>query len=144
MMRAMETKPEQPRVLVIYDEKGLRDMLTYVLSRHGYGVVVAATGEVALEKLGRQDFDVALCDVMMPGIDGIEVLRRAKELSPRTAVIMVTGHPTMEAAAEAARLGAFDYISKPYDLDRIFLLLNRALQWSRSSQATEADHARGD
>ncbi|MBI5201541.1 MAG: response regulator [Elusimicrobia bacterium] len=119
-------------------------MLSYFLTRNGYAVVLAASGEEALEKLGAEDFDVALCDVMMPGIDGLEVLRRSKGLSRRTEIIMVTGQPTLEAEAEAARLGAFDYVAKPYSLDRIFHLLSRALLRSRAKKVKEDEHAGGE
>jgi signal transduction histidine kinase len=119
------------RLLVIDDEKGLRDMLTYTLGRHGYAVTAAESGEQGLELARSQDFDVVVCDVMMPGIGGIETLRALKTLRPLTEVVMATGFATLETAVMAMKDGAYDYISKPFQLEEICALLEKAVERKR-------------
>src|SRR5258708_5273454 len=108
-----ETQPG-PSVLVIDDEPGPRDMLRYGLPKRGYRVECAASGEEALLKFSGDHFDLAICDIMMPGMSGGETLHRIKERSPETQVVMATGFATVETAIESMKRGAFDYITKPY------------------------------
>jgi DNA-binding response OmpR family regulator/two-component sensor histidine kinase len=120
-----------PTVLVVDDEAGLRDMLAYSLPEKGFRVTTAASGEEALALLRAADFDLAICDLMMPGMPGVEVLRRFKDLRPATEVIMATGFATLETAVESMKLGAYDYITKPYEVDRLSAVLSRALERRR-------------
>lgn len=114
------------RVLVIDDEKGLRDMLSYTLRRLNLEVSVAEDGEKGVAAALAGDFDVVLCDVMMPGMDGIAVLEILKRERPALEVVMVTGFPTDETAARATELGAFDYLAKPYEMMALFAVIEAA------------------
>ena len=118
----------KPKLLAIDDEQGLRDMLAYDLAGQGYDVVTAENGLQALEKARAEPFDLAVCDIMMPGMRGVDVLRELKLLRPDMEVIMATGHATIETAVESMKLGAYDYIAKPYELDRLCQTLSRALE----------------
>ncbi len=118
-------------MLVIDDEQGLRDMLAYVLTERDYEVVTAEGGAQALEKARTQAFDLALCDIMMPGMRGVEVLRELKLLRPDIEVVMATGYATIETAVESMKLGAYDYITKPYEMDHLCQTLARALEKRR-------------
>jgi DNA-binding response OmpR family regulator len=122
---------DNTRILVIDDEKGLRDMLVYSLTARGYGVETAAGGAEALELARGRRFDLALCDVMMPGMDGLQTLRLLKEARPELEVVMVTGYATLETAIRAMKEGAYDYVSKPYELDELCGILDKALERGR-------------
>lgn len=128
-------------VLVIDDEKGLRDMLTYSLTRRGYRVRAAASGEQGIEAAREEEPDVVLCDIMMPGMDGIAVLEILKRERPTVQVILATGFPTGESAARAAELGSFAYLAKPYDLLAVFALLDEAAGMKRARAAVSAPAA---
>jgi DNA-binding response OmpR family regulator len=118
-------------MLVIDDEKGLRDMLVYGLTQRGYAVSTAENGREAVEKAKNDSFDLALCDLMMPEMGGIETLQHLKELNPMIEVIMVTGYATLETAVESMKHGAYDYIAKPYELDHLCRIFERALEHGR-------------
>jgi len=124
-------KNNMPSVLVVDDEAGLRDMLTFGLTDRGYRVVCAATGEEGIEKSKHEGFDLVVTDMMMPGIGGIEVLKNIKRIQPRAEVIMATGCATLETAVESMKLGAYDYITKPYGLDQLCILFDKALEHGR-------------
>lgn len=124
--------PAARRMLVIDDEKGLRDMLRYALSRLGYQVELACHGREAVEKARDSAFDLAICDLTMPEMDGIETLRALKALQPALEVVIVTGYATVEGAEKAVALGAFDYLAKPYELDQLSQVLDRA--WAHRHQ----------
>ncbi|MBI2384465.1 MAG: response regulator [Elusimicrobia bacterium] len=121
----------KPKILVIDDEKGLRDMLVYGLSGRGYAVTTAANGKEAVAKAKQDAFDLALCDLMMPEMGGIETLKALKETLPHIEVVMVTGYATLENAVESMKLGAYDYVAKPYELDQLCDLLEKALERGR-------------
>ena len=116
------------RVLVIDDELGLRDMLSFSLSDRGYKVDSAAHGDEGLKLIAAGDYDLVVCDIMMPGKNGVDVLREIRALRPNTQVIMATGYATMETAAESIQLGAFDYIAKPYGIDQLCTIFDDALR----------------
>ncbi len=118
-------------VLVVDDDLTACRLLQEVLARDGYQVEIAERGEEALEKAGTTFFDVVLSDVRMPDLDGVEVLRALKHLSPETAVIMVTAFGSIETAIESIKQGAYDYISKPFKLDEVKLTVKRALDHKR-------------
>jgi DNA-binding NtrC family response regulator len=105
------------KLLVIDDEPGLRNMMLFDFTQRGYEVVAASDGEEAIAKARKEKFDLALCDIRMPGMGGEETLRKLKQLRPEMHVIMVTGYPSIESAVETIKLGASEYVAKPYDLD---------------------------
>ncbi|MDE2140923.1 MAG: response regulator [Elusimicrobia bacterium] len=121
------------RVLVVDDEAGFRDLMTYELGFRGFTVETAASGEEAAEKArGREGgFDVVVSDLTMPGMGGIEGLKVLKEIDPRVEVIMATGYATLETAVEAMRRGAYDYITKPFQIDDLCRLVERAAEKRR-------------
>jgi DNA-binding NtrC family response regulator len=124
----MTTSLKDKRVLVIDDEQGLLDLLSFELGHDGSTVVTALSGEEGLEKARHQTFDLAICDIMMPGIEGVATLQGLKEAQPDIEVIMATGFATLETAVAAMKAGAFDYVTKPYELDQIRVVLGKALQ----------------
>ncbi|MBI2199536.1 MAG: sigma-54-dependent Fis family transcriptional regulator [Candidatus Rokubacteria bacterium] len=121
----------EPRVLVVDDEKSMRELLAITLERQGYEVSVAEDGEVAIQAVRRDGFDVIITDLRMPNADGLQVLRAAKEHTPETVVIVITAVGSTETAVEAMKLGAYDYITKPFKLDEIHVIIRRALERKR-------------
>ena len=99
------------RVLVVDDEQSMRDLLAIMLRQAGYEVSVADGGETAVETLKTESFDLVVTDLRMRKIDGLTVLKAAKELSPRTVVLVVTAYASTETAVEAMKLGAYDYVT---------------------------------
>jgi DNA-binding response OmpR family regulator len=115
------------RILVVDDELAFRDSLRDILLAEGYQVEVAEDGLQAIQALSEHDYDLVLLDIRMPGMSGIEVLRRIEEISPDTKVILLTAHGTVETAIEALRYGAHDYILKPATSHNILSSVARAL-----------------
>jgi two-component system response regulator PilR (NtrC family) len=116
------------KVLVVDDEQSLRDFLAIMLKKEGHDVVTAVNGTDALKAVHAEIFDLVISDVKMPGVDGIGVLKTIKEISPETIVIMVTAFATAETAVEAMKLGASDYIIKPFKVDELKLIINNSLE----------------
>jgi DNA-binding NtrC family response regulator len=116
------------RILVVDDDPLLRDFLAETLNRTGYSVSLASTGEEALEKIRKEDCDIILSDVRMPNMDGMELLKTAKTSLPDAKVVMMTAYGTVQNAVEAMKLGAFDYVMKPFSIDEIELVLKRAIE----------------
>lgn len=114
-------------ILIIDDEKSIRKTLTEILSYEGYKIDEAGDGEEGLKKFSDNTYDVVLCDIKMPRLDGIEFLEKAKSINPDVPVIMISGHGNIDTAVEAVKKGAFDYISKPPDLNRLLITLRNAL-----------------
>ncbi len=114
-------------ILIIDDEKAIRKTLTEILSYEGYKIEEAGDGEEGLRKFRDKSFDVVLCDIKMPKIDGIEFLDKVRELNPDIPVIMISGHGTIETAVEAVKKGAYDYIAKPPDLNRLLITIRNAM-----------------
>jgi DNA-binding NtrC family response regulator len=115
-------------ILVADDEAVQRDMLAGFLRKRGFEVSTVPSGAEAVAASGQQVFDVAFVDLKMPGMDGIETLRRMREGSPETAVVIMTAYGSVESAVEAMQLGAFHYVTKPINLDEIRLLIERAIE----------------
>lgn len=113
-------------ILIIDDEKAIRKTLNEILSFEGYKIDEAVDGEEGLKKFGEKTYDLVLCDIKMPKLDGIEFLEKAKTINPDVPVIMISGHGNIETAVEAVKKGAFDYISKPPDLNRLLITLKNA------------------
>lgn len=122
-------------ILIIDDEKSIRKTLSEILSYEGYKIDEAGDGEEGLKKFSEKAYDVVLCDIKMPKLDGIEFLDRSKEVNPDVPVIMISGHGNIDTAVEAVKKGAFDYISKPPDLNRLLITLRNALD--KQSLVTE-------
>src|SRR2546423_1010486 len=125
-------------VLIVDDEEGIRRTLSGVLEDEGLSVETAASGEDCLKVFERRVFSCVLLDVWLPGIDGIETLERLKAAYPDTAVIMISGHGNIETAVRATRLGALDFIEKPFQIDRTILAVRNALR----QKQLEADNRR--
>jgi DNA-binding NtrC family response regulator len=115
------------RIVIADDEKNTREGLKWAIEGKGVEVGLAADGQEALDILATQDVDLVIADLKMPRIDGMELLRRIKEEYPGTEVIVLTGHGTVETAVEAMKIGAYDYVIKPVNLDELNLLVERAL-----------------
>lgn len=113
-------------ILIVDDERAIRKTLTEILGFEGYKVEEAADGEEGLKKFQSSAYDVVLCDIKMPKVDGIEFLTKAIEINPDVPVIMISGHGNIETAVEAVKKGAFDYISKPPDLNRLLITIRNA------------------
>ena len=118
-------------ILVIDDKDSMREMLTASLTSEGYDVEVASSGDVGIAKSKEKHFDVILTDLKMPDISGMDVLTQVKEHDPDTAVIVMTAYGTIETAVEAMKRGAFDFLQKPFDIDHLQMLVERALENQR-------------
>jgi DNA-binding NtrC family response regulator len=114
-------------ILVVDDDKPQRDILHDILTEAGYDVTSAASGEAALKFAKERDFDLALTDLKMTGMDGIELLQHLLTMDKSIIVILLTAHGTIESAKEALRRGAFDYLQKPFDRDALLATIKRAL-----------------
>jgi DNA-binding NtrC family response regulator len=121
----------QGRLLIVDDEVELKSALCETLADEGYETVGAGSGAEGLRALARQDFDVLLCDLMMPGMDGIETLRKALDLDPNLVGIIMTGQGTIPSAVAAMKVGAFDYVLKPFTLQTLLPILTRAMDVHR-------------
>ncbi|MEZ5063277.1 MAG: sigma-54 dependent transcriptional regulator [bacterium] len=128
------------RILIVDDEASIRESLARVLEYEDYAVSSAPDGPRALELLAERRFDLALLDIKMPGMDGLEVLERARKLAPDLVCIMVSGHGTVQTAVEATKLGAYDFLEKPPDRDRLLLTIRNGLQ--KAVLAGETSEAR--
>ncbi len=124
-----------PDILIIDDEKAIRKTLSEILSYEGYTITEAADGEEGLNQFKAKKFDVVLCDIKMPKLDGIEFLQKAGETNGDVPIIMISGHGNIETAVEAVKKGAYDYISKPPDLNRLLITIRNALD--KSNLVTE-------
>ena len=122
-------------ILIVDDEKAIRKTLGEILSYEGYKMDEAGDGEEALKRFREKSYDVVLCDIKMPKMDGIEFLERAREINPDVPIIMISGHGTIETAVEAVKKGAYDYISKPPDLNRLLITIRNAMD--KTSLVTE-------
>jgi two-component system, NtrC family, nitrogen regulation response regulator NtrX len=122
-------------ILIIDDEKAIRKTLTEILSFEGYKLDEAADGEEGLKKFKDKSYDVVLCDIKMPKIDGLEFLQKAGEINADTPIIMISGHGNIETAVEAVKKGAYDFISKPPDLNRLLITIRNAME--KTSLVTE-------
>ncbi|MEO7264730.1 MAG: sigma-54 dependent transcriptional regulator [Ferruginibacter sp.] len=116
-----------PNILIIDDEKAIRKTLTEILSFEGYKIDEASDGEEGLKRFTEKNYDIVICDIKMPKLDGIEFLERSRLINADVPVIMISGHGNIDTAVEAVKKGAFDYISKPPDLNRLLITLRNAM-----------------
>ncbi len=124
-------------ILIIDDERSIRNVLKDILSSEGYKVDEAADGEEGFKKFSSSNFDLVLCDIKMPKMDGLEFLQKAFERNADVPVIMISGHGNIETAVEAVKKGAFDYISKPPDLNRLLITIRNAMDKNNLVQETK-------
>lgn len=114
------------KILVIDDERSIRNTLKDILGFEGYQVELAENGRSGIDLVQTNDFDIILCDIKMPEIDGLEVLEQIMKIKPESTVVMISGHGTIDTAVEAIKKGAFDFIEKPLDLNRLLITLRNA------------------
>jgi two-component system nitrogen regulation response regulator NtrX len=126
------------RILVVDDEQAIQASLRGVLEDEGYRVVTAGTGPEALERIAEDPPDLVLLDIWMPGVDGMEALAEIKRRGPEQAVVMISGHGTIETAVKATKLGAYDFIEKPLSLEKTLLAVARALEHTRLERENRA------
>jgi NADPH-dependent 2,4-dienoyl-CoA reductase/sulfur reductase-like enzyme/CheY-like chemotaxis protein len=131
------TMAEERRVLVAEDERDLLQGLRKSLSKEGYHVDVAEDGLQAVQRIEGENYDILIADLKMPRMDGMELLRRTRQLSPRTVVIIITGYGTLESSVRAMKLGAFDYIPKPFTNDQLVTVVRKAAEAGRGVSVLE-------
>lgn len=125
------------RILIIDDERGMREGCRRILESEGYTVETAENGEVGLSKIGERPFDLALLDLKMPGLSGIEVLKQIRHTRLEIIPIMITGHASVQTAVEAMKLGAFDYVEKPFTPDDLLAIVAKALEGRKEELEAE-------
>jgi len=123
-------------VLIIDDERAIRKTLSEILSYEGFKVEEAADGEEGWKLFNEKNYDVVLCDIKMPKIDGLEFLTKATEKNSDIPIIMISGHGTIETAVDAVKKGAYDYVSKPPDLNRLLITIRNAIDRNKLSKET--------
>ena len=125
------------KILVVDDEKSIRDALNDILREEGYDVVVAGDGEEGLEKLNGEKIDLVLCDIKMPKMDGMELLKQVFDDGMDVPFIMISAHGTIDTAVEATKKGAYDFIQKPPELNRMLLTVRNALDTAHLTKETK-------
>ena len=128
----------RPHILVVDDEAGIRESLSSILTDEGYVAETAESAERALERASHGGVDVILLDVWLPGMDGLEALSRIQTMPHPPAVIMISGHATIDTAVRATKLGAFDFIEKPLSLEKIIVLIRNAVQQRRLEEENQS------
>ncbi len=126
------------RILITDDDLDLRELLIEAVTNWDYIADVAKDGEEALRKLRMERYDLVVCDLMMPGMDGLTLLKKIKELDPDILVIMITGYATIETAVKAIESGAYDYIAKPFRLDELMIVIKNACERLRLTSQNKA------
>ncbi len=129
----------RPRIMIVDDDESLREFLEIFFAEHGYKVCSAKTGKEALEMLSREEVSLVLSDVRMPEMDGVTLLREIKARSPEIPVILITAFASLETAVDAMKEGAWDYLAKPFRLDEIREVVDRALESRVKAQALSSD-----
>ncbi|HOT95680.1 MAG TPA: sigma-54 dependent transcriptional regulator [bacterium] len=124
------------RILIAEDDSAFAAQLASVLEGEGFEAIQAKDGNEAIKRLSLGDLEIALIDLSMPGLDGMQVLERAASLAPGLPLVVITGNATIDRAVQATRLGAFDFLEKPVNLDRLLLTVERALEWRHLEQKT--------
>jgi two-component system nitrogen regulation response regulator NtrX len=127
----------KPHLLVVDDEAGIRESLSSILSDEGYHVESALSAEIAFDRIAAGIFEVILLDVWLPGMDGLEALTKIQSMPQPPAVIMISGHGTIETAVRATKLGAFDFLEKPLSLERVLVLVRNAVEQRRLQEENQ-------
>jgi response regulator RpfG family c-di-GMP phosphodiesterase len=117
-----------PRILIVDDEESIREGVSRKLESEGYSCTIAASGRAALDEAARQDFDLVLMDIKMPGLSGMDVLPRLLAVHPDSSVVMITAVNDTQTAVQAMKLGALDYVTKPFDVDSLMMRVEKALE----------------
>ena len=115
-------------ILIVDDEAEVLELLSELVERLGYNPIIASCGRDALEILDKTKIDVILSDLVMPEMDGIELLKRAKAQKGDIPFLVITGHPTIESAVETIKKGAYDYLPKPFQMEDVGIKINRAIE----------------
>src|SRR6056297_1867373 len=123
------------KILVIDDERSIRNTLKDILEYEKYEVDLAEDGKKGIDKVKQGEYDIVLCDIKMPGLDGIEVLEQIHSLASDTPVVMISGHGNIDTAVESIKKGAYDFIEKPLDLNRLLITIRNAMD--KSTLVTE-------
>ncbi len=118
---------QKEKILVVEDERHMREIIKMLLEQEGFDVLTAADGTQGIQSLESEIFNLVITDIRMPGVDGFGILKRAREISPDTAIIMITAFGTMESTVEAMKMGAYGYVHKPFKIDEIRIMVNKAL-----------------
>jgi len=126
------------RILVVDDEKSMREFLAIMLKKEGYDVLSVDGGDAALEAIRRERVDLMITDVRMPRMDGLTLVRAVKDVAPSVVILVITAFSSTDTAVEAMKLGAYDYIEKPFKLDEIKLTVAKAIERKRLGEVTEA------
>jgi two-component system, NtrC family, response regulator PilR len=121
-------------ILVIDDERSMRDLLAIMLKKEGYQIHLAENGKTALNSINKNVFDLVISDIRLPDIDGIEILKHIKKVSPETDVILITAYASTETAVKAVKMGAADYIYKPFDIDEMRIIIQRCISKRKLEQ----------
>jgi len=116
------------KILVVDDEADMRWILTNTLKNNGYCVITADGGKNAIQRIKKNSLDLILLDIRMPEVDGIQVLKKAREINPMTPVIIITAYADVENAVQAVKLGAYDYFVKPFDTNDLLIIIKQALE----------------
>ena len=116
-------------ILIADDEKSIRDAMKIVFQEEGYECNTAKDGEETLQLISENNYDLLICDIRMPKVDGVEVLKKCVEICPETSIIMMTAYASVDTAVESLRMGAFDYLIKPLEFDQILLRIKRLFEF---------------
>jgi two-component system response regulator PilR (NtrC family) len=119
------------KILIVDDERSMRDVLSIMLKKAGYAVTTATDGDEAIEQINKEIFDLVITDLKMPKVGGLEVLKAVKEVSPDTVVLVITAFASTETAVEAMKRGAYEYLTKPFQVDEVQLIIRNALEKRR-------------
>ncbi|MCK6505335.1 sigma-54 dependent transcriptional regulator [Myxococcota bacterium] len=131
------------RILVVDDEQSIRKVLQALLVREGHAVDLAANGAEAIGRLGEESYELVITDLRMPGVDGMELLGYCAQQLPGLPVIVITAHGTVDTAVEALKLGAYDYITKPFEQDELRMVIDKALRREEASRGVLHEDAAG-
>ena len=143
-MTMSDETPNAARILVVDDEEMIRPLLTQILVREGYDVTTATDGQEAIDLLLQERFDVVITDMVMPGVNGMEVVRIAKAIDPDYPVIVMTGYPSTETMTRLVRLGASDYLAKPWAVDVITATVAKLVEMRRMGGPPSQDPNPGE
>src|SRR3989304_8761936 len=122
------------RILVVDDEKSMRDFLAIMLKKEGSHVYLAEDGKSAIHSINKNVFDVVVSDIRLPDTNGIEILKHCKKVSPETDVVLITAYASTETAVEAVKMGASDYIYKPFDIEEMKFIIKRCISKKKLEQ----------